>query len=140
MTFKKILPYLLIIIILIITIFSAIFLIFTPTDNPFTDKKIDSAINEAIVSNKTVILLFYADWCPVCHKFFNTTLSNNSIEEALNKNYIVVYVETSQNPGIRDKYGVKKRPTLIFLNKNRKEEEKRIEGYVDSQKLLSIIK
>ena len=136
MKIKKFLLFFLISSFLVITLFSAYFLIFIPTDDSITEKNLNTAINEASVSNKAVILLFYADWCPVCQRFFETTLSNNSVHENLNRNYIVVNVETSLNPGIRDRYNVKKRPTLIFLNQKGKE-SKRIEGYIDTQGLLS---
>jgi len=78
------------------------------------------AIKQATSSNKPVFVMVYADWCPHCNKMRNEVLTDTTVVNFFNKNYISVLVnsETPNGKDFMKKFGVKSFPTFVYLDKN----------------------
>lgn len=100
----------------------------------YTD--LNSALEEAQKSNKSIFIDFYTVWCSACQQLDKNTLSDPAVKEKLNKNYVSVKIDIDKNPELASKYKIYGIPTLVFLNPDGSE-TKRIEGYIDSNSLLN---
>ncbi len=67
---------------------------FDPTRNPFDD--LQAAIKKAQAENKRIILDVGGEWCIWCHRIDKFLHTNKTIDEFLNKHYIVVKVNYSK--------------------------------------------
>jgi thiol:disulfide interchange protein len=99
---------------------------------------IDQALQESNHVNKPLFMIFYSDWCPKCHVFFNSTLTDPLVKSKLNKDYVVVKVDTTRNSELKKEYNVNHRPTLIILTPE-KSEISRIVGPISPKELLNKI-
>ena len=100
---------------------------------------LSGAINQAHAENKKVMIVFDQKSCMYCDMFKNDVLSNGDVISELNKNYILVFVDVNAHPNIADKYKVFGTPVIVFLDSNQKEIQ-RIDGYVDANEFLKVIK
>ncbi len=100
---------------------------------------LSGAINQAHAENKSVMVVFDQKDCKYCDMFNKDVLSNGNVISELNKNYILVFVDINAHPDIAGKYKVFGTPTTVFLDSNQKEIQ-RIEGYVDANEFLKVIK
>lgn len=99
---------------------------------------LNSALQEAKTTNKSVFIDFYADWCSYCKELNQSTLSDSGVKKKLSQDYIAVEINTDKNPSLASKYKVYELPTLIILNSSG-EEIKRHEGYLSANELLNWI-
>lgn len=68
--------------------------LFDPSRNPFEDLKI--TIQEAIKSNKRIILDVGGDWCVWCHRIDAFMKNNEEIKSLLDMNYLILKVNYSK--------------------------------------------
>jgi thioredoxin 1 len=102
--------------------------------NWYTD--INSALQEAQKTNKQVFIDFYADWCPYCKKLDENTYPDPKVSAKLSQNYVLVKINTDQNPALASQYKVYGLPTMVILNSNG-QEIKRISGYLTPEQILN---
>ena len=100
---------------------------------------LSAAINQAHTENKNVMILFDQKDCKYCDMFKNDVLSNGEVISELNKKCVLVIVDINSQPDVAGKFKVFGTPTVVFLDSNQKEIQ-RIEGYVDANEFLKIIK
>ena len=61
-----------------------------------------SGMAEAVRTNKPVLLIFYADWCPTCHAYKN--IFNKPRIIALAQQLIMIRVNVDQHPQLNKQY------------------------------------
>jgi len=95
---------------------------YDPKRDPNDD--VGAAVNNAKGSGKRILLQVGGDWCGWCHlmsKYFN---ENEKVAKALNKSYLIVkvnYSEDNQNKDFLGKYpNVKAYPHLFVLDSDGK--------------------
>lgn len=97
---------------------------------------LNSALQEAKNTNKSIFIDFYGEGCSYCKQLSENTLSDSSVEKKLNQDYVAVKINTNQNPNLSSQYKIYELPTLVILNSNG-QEIKRQEGYVSANQLLN---
>jgi len=97
---------------------------------------LNSALQEAKNTNKSIFIDFYADGCSYCKELTEKTLSNSIVEKELSQDYVKVKINTGQNPDLSSEYKIYELPTIVILNSNG-EEIKRHNGYISADQLLN---
>ncbi|GAB4182260.1 MAG: hypothetical protein Kow00108_19180 [Calditrichia bacterium] len=66
--------------------------------NPDLDVKqaIQHALERAQETNKHILLMFGGNWCPWCHKLHQLLLTNETLNEFLNENYILIMIDVGE--------------------------------------------
>jgi YHS domain-containing protein/thioredoxin-related protein len=79
---------------------------------------IDSAKAAAARSNRLVLVLFTADWCPSCHRLENDLRGQPGAPAALEANFVPVKLNYDYFQNIARQYGVDRLPTTVILAPN----------------------
>ena len=94
--------------------------------------KLEKENFDEIISEKKVLVDFYADWCGPCRMLLPV------LEEVSSEGVIkIVKVNVDEHEDIARKYGVMTIPTLILFGN--KEELKRNVGYLNHDEVISFI-
>ena len=67
--------------------------------------------NEAINSNKVVLVEFFATWCPHCQRMMPVV---EAVKEKLGKRATVVQIDIDKYPELSQEQGVEGTPTFII--------------------------
>ncbi len=67
---------------------------------------------------KPIYYFFYSNGCGACDQMKDTTLSNQTILQALEKNYTFKSLNTGKNRQLAARYGVRYVPTNVFAYPN----------------------
>ncbi len=97
-----------------------------------------AAIEEATAKKSVVMADFYTDWCGWCKKLDKETYDNKDVIE-LAKQFVCVKINGDKNIALIERYNVHAYPTIIFLDSNGAE-TKRVNGYINSQELIELMK
>lgn len=97
------------------------------------------AIDDAKTQNKSVMIVFDQKNCVYCDMLREDVLSNDTVISKLNEGYITVFVDINENPQLASQFKIYGTPTVVFLKSNQSEIQ-RIEGYVDADEFLDILK
>ncbi|MCE7697480.1 MAG: thioredoxin family protein [Methanobacterium paludis] len=97
---------------------------------------LNSSLQEAKNTNKPVFIDFYENGCTYCKQLDEQTLSDSGVKEKLSQGYVMVKINTDQNPDLASQYKIYELPTLVILNSNG-QEIKRQEGYLTVDQLLN---
>lgn len=74
-----------------------------------------AAFQEAILTDKPVFLVISALWCEWCHIMDETTLSQPSVIEIVNRDYIPVRVDSDMRPDVNQRYNQNGWPSVVLL-------------------------
>jgi len=98
----------------------------------------DKALALAKKEHKDVYLFIGADACPYCKKFKETTLSQKYIMDAINAEYVPVYLSRDQHsiPDTFEKFGAPRHYFLTSKGVVFNEDA----GYFDPQRFLELLK
>ena len=98
-----------------------------------------AALEAAKQENKLVMLDFYATWCGACNELDHKTFSEQAVVDKL-KDYITVKLDFSLESDkiLKEKYQIRGLPVVIFMD-GQENIFKRIEKFVDAEKMLKII-
>lgn len=90
-----------------------------------------------IVSNSgiTVLIDFYADWCPPCKKL--SPLIDEVASENVDENLVFVRINVDDEASLSNEYGIQSIPTLVLI-KNGKEVDRSI-GYIDKEEIIEFV-
>jgi thioredoxin-related protein len=87
--------------------------------------------------DKMVYVLFGADHCPWCHKQKDVLLDDEVLGSL--SDYVMVYVDTSEERDLSSKYKIKSIPVSMILNSDGSAARKNV-GYMDKFKFLRWIR
>ena len=96
---------------------------------------IESGINEAKNQSKPVFLYFRSQTCYWCLVFEKESLSDSTIIELLDKEFILISVDTFKQKNVAQNLNVRSTPYMIFFDKDGKEIS-RIPGYIPKDEFL----
>jgi thioredoxin:protein disulfide reductase len=101
----------------------------------------EGLLSKAAEEGKPVIIDFYADWCIPCRELDKAVFRDKEVV-ALSEKFVVMRLDLTTQQENQDKilkkYQVIGVPTIIFINKDGKEERNlRIESFVGKSKFLS---
>lgn len=97
----------------------------------------DNAKKTAKKENKSMIIVFGANWCVWCQKFEHDTLnSSRSISAVESHDTIIVKINVDKNQSTAGKYGVKSIPCIILVDKNENEIKRKV-GYMNVRDFIS---
>ncbi len=105
----------------------------------------EQLLSGAHSDEESVILDFYADWCTDCLRMEKTTFNDPQVRTALSQFRLLKLdvTDPSDTVGktIKQRYGVYGPPALLFFNPQGQELlEKRLYGYLDPNRFLSLLK
>jgi len=101
------------------------------------DDVYENAKKIAKKENKSMILVFGANWCVWCQKFEHDTLtSSRSISAVESHDAIIVKINVDKNQSTAGKYGVKSIPCTIIVDKNENEIKRKV-GYMNVRDFIS---
>ena len=90
----------------------------------FIDKDFDTAMQQAKIEKKPVILMFYASWCVHCNKMKNDVFTNQDVINFYTQNYICIASDIESNDGkilrekLKNKVLAKSFPTFCFFDES----------------------
>lgn len=96
---------------------------------------IDTGINEAKNLSKPVFLYFRSETCYWCVKFEEEALSDKMVIDILDKNFVLISIDTFKQKNVSINLGVRSTPYMIFFTKDG-EEISRIPGYLPTDEFL----
>ncbi len=96
---------------------------------------LELGIKEAVDLNKPVFLYFRSDTCYWCLKFEEEALSDERLTDILNKEFVLISIDTIKQKNITFNLNVRSTPYMIFFNKDG-EEISRIPGYIQKDEFL----
>lgn len=88
-----------------------------PKGSPTFNSKLETALEEAKKTNKPVIAVFSASWCPPCQMMKNKVYPSKEIKEYHDK-FVWAYIDTDEKSNAKDamKYGVSGIPHIQFIS------------------------
>ncbi|MFZ2410776.1 MAG: thioredoxin fold domain-containing protein [Candidatus Methanoperedens sp.] len=96
---------------------------------------IDIGIKEAKNLSKPVFLYFRSETCYWCLKFEEEALSDKRVIDILDKNFVLISIDTFKQKNVSINLGVRSTPYMIFFTKDG-EEISRIPGYLPTDDFL----
>ena len=97
---------------------------------------IEAGINESKNPGKPIFLYFRSETCYWCIKFEEEALSDKRVIDILNKNFVLISIDTIKQSNVSLNLGVRSTPYMIFFTKDG-EEISRIPGYLPADEFLS---
>lgn len=88
---------------------------FVPVDIPYK-----TALESAKKEGKPLFVMLYADWCPHCNLMKTEVLSDPTVIDFLNKNFVCTYknIEKEEGIALKEKFNTKSLPTFLFIDSN----------------------
>jgi len=88
---------------------------FVPVDVPY-----QTALENAKKEGKPLFVMLYADWCPHCNLMKTEVLSDPTVMDFLNKNFVCTYknIEKEEGIALKNKFNTKSLPTFLFIDNN----------------------
>ncbi|VVB94585.1 Thiol:disulfide interchange protein DsbD [uncultured archaeon] len=97
---------------------------------------IEPGIKEAKSLNKPVFLYFRSETCYWCIRFEEEALSDSMIVSLLEKNFVLISIDTFKQQKVASALNVRSTPYMIFFDKDGEKEISRIPGYVPKEEFL----
>ncbi len=96
---------------------------------------LEPGIKEAANLGKPIFLYFRSDACYWCIKFEEEAMSDERITDILNKEFVLISIDTIKQKNIAFNLNVRNTPYMIFFNKDGGEIS-RIPGYIPKDEFL----
>ena len=96
---------------------------------------LDPGIKEAVNQSKPIFLYFRSETCYWCIRFEEEALSDNRIIDILNKNFVLISIDTFKQKNVSANLNVRSTPFIIFFTE-KGDELSRIPGYVPADEFL----
>lgn len=105
----------------------------------FSQSTYQQSLEQAKENDQMVFMVFHAEWCGVCTKLKKNTLPDQEVGKVYNQNFINLSVDIEKGEGekLKERFGVKRFPTMLFVNANGEViEESR--GFKSPEKMIKI--
>src|SRR6266567_7651551 len=76
----------------------------------------EDVFSEAMLSDKPIFLVISSSWCQWCHIMDETTLSESSIINILNSDYVPIRVDSDLRPDVNQRYNQNGWPSVVLLS------------------------
>ncbi len=96
---------------------------------------IDTGINESKNLGKPIFLYFRSETCYWCIRFEEEALSDKNVIDILNKNFVLISIDTFKQKNVALNLNVRTTPYMIFFNRDG-QEISRIPGYIPTNEFL----
>ncbi len=96
---------------------------------------LEPGIKEAVNQSKLIFLYFRSETCYWCIRFEEEALSDNRIIDILNKNFVLISIDTFKQKNVSVNLNVRSTPFIIFFTE-KGDEISRIPGYVPADEFL----
>ena len=100
---------------------------------------LNMGLSEAQSLNKSVLLIFDQNSCYYCDLLKEDTLSDKDVQDMLNENYVVVFVDVNEQYNLAADFQVMGTPTCVILDSDGNNVS-RIDGYVSGDEFLDAVK
>lgn len=97
-----------------------------------------SAHEEALRTNKPILLVFDSESCAFCRKMHETTFSEPGLIWSVNRSYVAIKLEVKQHMEVALKLDIDRTPATIALSPNADLLGGTI-GYIDADKFRELI-
>ena len=97
--------------------------------------QLEPGIQEAVNQSKPIFVYFRSETCYWCMKFEEEALSDKGITDILNKEFVLISIDTIKQKNAALNLNVRSTPYMIFFSKNG-EEFSRIPGYLPKDEFL----
>ena len=97
--------------------------------------QLEPGIKEAVNQSKPIFVYFRSETCYWCMKFEEEALSDKGITDILNKEFVLISIDTIKQKNAALNLNVRSTPYMIFFNKTG-EEISRIPGYLPKDEFL----
>ena len=109
-------------------------------DNPIVDglnstSDLNQGFEHSKINHNSVMLIFDQEGCYYCDLLKSDVLSDKDVQDYLNENYNVVFVDVNEQYDIAAELHVMGTPTCVILDSNG-HEIGRIDGYMSSDEFL----
>lgn len=74
------------------------------------------AHQESVKLNRPMMIVFGADWCTYCRKMEQTTLTDPTLIQSVNENYIPVHLDFDDERKVAESLEVDRLPCTVFLS------------------------
>jgi FKBP-type peptidyl-prolyl cis-trans isomerase 2 len=101
----------------------------------------DKGLKEAALENKPMVLLLYADWCPVCKRLMSESFEDPRVR-ILNDRFVWVKVNSEKEAKYKELYGQDGYPMIVFLDakgKVLKKDNSFLDGPAMGRELESVV-
>ncbi len=75
-----------------------------------------AAFQEAMLTDKPILLVITSSWCHWCHTMDETTLSDSNIIKIINADYIPIRVDSDMRPDVNARYNQNGWPSVAMLS------------------------
>ena len=97
----------------------------------------DAAFTQAAAEDKPLVIVFHADWCPVCQKMERTTFQNAEVVERL-RSVVPLKVDVDDRQDLADRFGVTALPTTVVATPAGETVTFKT-GYLDAAQFLALL-
>jgi thiol:disulfide interchange protein DsbD len=75
------------------------------------------ALTAASQGQKSILIYFWADWCPSCRNFNSATLPNPAVKKTINDSFALISVNTAEDlDGLAKDFQIRAIPAFVFLD------------------------
>lgn len=96
-----------------------------------------AVLQRARQTRRPILVDFFATWCPPCIRMEQTTFEDKSVMAKL-QGHELVRIDVDQQPGIAQQYGVSGMPTLLCLDPDGKEQQRKL-GYTNPDEMMTLL-
>ena len=86
-------------------------------------------------SGKTVLVDFYADWCPPCRAL--SPIIDEVADENTNENLVFTRMNVDDEEELSNRYGIQSIPTLVLIKDG--QEVSRSIGYIEKEEVVEFV-
>jgi len=106
----------------------------TKTQIEWADSFDNTIINQAIETNKLLLIDFTADWCSICQVVHKEIFSDNSFMEKIKKYYLFCKIDCTETDQTKElllkKYKINGFPSILIINPKTQKIMKRYSGEI----------
>ena len=99
----------------------------------------DEGLARARETGRPLLISFWADWCRYCRKMKAETYVDPAVVAAVNRDFVAVAVNTTEDQKHAAEYFVRGLPTIWFVEKDGRTRITNLPGYVDAPTFLQIL-